>query len=243
MKPEQYSILRECEDQHWWYVVLRGLVLAEMQGRVPVGTPVLDAGCGTGGMMERLKAWQMEGIDSSELAVRLCEERGLIHVRQGSVNELPYADGSFAAVLCLNVLYHEDVEPPRALAEMMRVLRPGGVFISNHAAFDVLRGGHDASVCGARRYTARRMRTALAAHAVRIETMHYWNAWLFLPLLLRRLLGSRSDSDLKMPPRWLNALLAAAGRIDARLCRLLALPFGSSLFVVATKDPGQGGAA
>jgi SAM-dependent methyltransferase len=49
------------------------------------------------------------------------------HVRHGSLTALPYADATFARALCLDVLEHLTFdEQPRALAELHRVLRPGG---------------------------------------------------------------------------------------------------------------------
>jgi SAM-dependent methyltransferase len=240
MKPLEYETMRTCEDRHWWYAVLRDLVCTELRRRVPVGEAVLDAGCGTGGMMARLNLWDKTGIDFSPIAIQHCRNRGLPNVRRASVNALPFADESFAAVLCLDVLYHEAVEPERASGELLRVLRPGGVLIFNHAAFETLRGTHDAAVSGKRRYRADQVHESLRRHGMAMDVMHYWNAWLFLPLMLHRRFAVSTVSDMAMPAKWFNAVLASAGRVDAWLCRALRVPFGSSLFVVAHK-PRTGG--
>jgi SAM-dependent methyltransferase len=239
MKPLEYETMRTCEDRHWWYAVLRDLVCTELRRRVPVGAAVLDAGCGTGGMLARLNLWNNAGIDYSPVAVRHCQNRALSNVQQASINALPFADASFAAVLCLDVLYHEDVEPDQALMELLRVLRPGGVLIFNHAALDILRGTHDTAVGGKRRCTAGQMHETLERLGVTLDVMHYWNAWLFLPLMLHRHLAASIASDLEMPAAWFNALLARIGRWDAWFCRTLRLPFGSSLFVVAHKPHSE----
>ena len=76
MCPAEHDILRAAEDAHWWYAVLRRLVRKEMQARVPRGSRVLDAGCGTGGMMAQLTEWDMHGIDIAPWAIRHCQERG-----------------------------------------------------------------------------------------------------------------------------------------------------------------------
>lgn len=235
MLAAEYKTLRAVEDVHWWYAVLRGLVVRELRAQVRRDGRVLDAGCGTGGMMQRLQRWRAAGIDAAEAAVAYCRLRGLHRVRCGHVERLPWSDGSFDAVLSLDVLYHADVDEAAAWSEMVRVLRPGGLIVVNVPALECLRGGHDVAVCGARRYTANHVRQALEFHSLEVMSLHYWNAWLFLPLLLRRQWHRSATSDLSVPPPWLNAALAWAGEMDARVCRALRVPFGSSVFAVARK--------
>lgn len=235
MKPGQHQLMREVEDAHWWYQVLRGLVVAALQRHAQSGRRLLDAGCGTGGMLAMLHAWETHGCDLAAEAVELCRERGLHQVLVSSVHEMPYEDGIFDTVLSLDVLYHARVDPVRALAEMRRVLAPGGLLIVNVPAFECLRGAHDHAVEGARRYRLRSLIRLLAAQGFDIIEAHYWNAWLFLPLWLRRHLSRAEAGDLALPPAWLNRVLASAGHADAALCRRLRIPFGSSAFLVARR--------
>ncbi len=235
MRPEEYNTLRECETSHWWYTVLHRLVLTELRRSIPAGAEVLDAGCGTGGMLSQLRQWHATGIDISHSALDHCRQRGQANVAQGSVNSLPFADESFACVLALDVLYHSDVDESLALAELVRVLKPEGTLILNLAAFELLRGSHDAAVHGRRRYRANRVRTLLEANGLQLRVCHYWNAWLFLPLLIKRKLWSSDRSDTTMPGPFINNILSLAGRLDANFCRTLRVPFGTSLFAVASK--------
>lgn len=236
MSPAEHDILRAAEEQHWWYAVLHRLVLKELRARVRPGAAVLDAGCGTGGMLARLGAWQGWGVDVSPAAVEHCHRRGLPNIACASVNRLPFPDASFDAVLSLDVLYHQQVEEQAALREVARVLRPDGVFILNVPALDCLRGAHDDAVCGTRRYTACHVRKRLLGPTLETDMIHYWNAWLFLPLLAWRRWSRRDHaarSDLRPLPGLLNRALALAGHADAQGCRHLRLPFGSSVFAVA----------
>ena len=86
---------------------------------LPRHTRVLDAGCGEGILVEEYAdRVAIEGIDASYSSAR---------VRHGSLTSLPYANGSFDRALCLDVLEHLTFEDqPRALAELHRVLVPGG---------------------------------------------------------------------------------------------------------------------
>lgn len=100
---------------------------------VPSGGRVLDAGCGTGTLTLALAAYPgLEAIDALDFAedfVAALRERAndpRIRARQGDVCALPYEAASFEAVYSLLVL-HFVSDPDRAIAEMRRVLRPGGL--------------------------------------------------------------------------------------------------------------------
>lgn len=87
---------------------------------------VLEAGCGTGLILERIAGFarSARGIDLSGGMLARARARGL-DVAQASVTALPYKDHSFDVVCSFKVLAHvADIET--ALAEMARVTRPGG---------------------------------------------------------------------------------------------------------------------
>lgn len=226
------------EDEHWWYATLHHLVLEHLKTRVPVGKRLLDAGCGTGGLLAKLAAWDAHGIDASPAAISHCLERGLRHIHTGDVNKLPFESQSFDALISLDVLYHEQVDEAQALQEMHRVLKPEGLLIMNLPAFACLRGAHDRSVCGKRRYTTRQVRETLSIHSLKLEMSFYWNTWLFLPLLIWRSWSRRhasSATDLRPLPRWMNRILLHFAHIDIALSSRTQIPFGTSVFTIARK--------
>ncbi len=245
MRAAEYDLMRAVEDRHWWHAVLRGLVEHALAGRLQPSGRLLDAGCGTGGMLEFLQSRTCDlvvtGIDAADQAVRHCHQRGLLTVQLGSVEALPFADADFDAVLSLDVLYHAGVSEERALAQMARVLRPDGLLVLNLPAFSALRGSHDVAVQGERRYAEGEVRALLDRSGFVVESIHYWNAWLFLPLLVWRHLSrvktsrAAAGSDLALTPGWMNWMLAGMGGLDAEFCREFHLPFGSSVFAVARK--------
>lgn len=250
MNDHEYALMRQVEDSHWWYAVLRESVAAEVSRHLDGMTDarILDAGCGTGGMLEVLRrenrSWQIGGLDFSSRALAHVRERGFSDVMQARVDAMPYPDASFDAVVSLDVLYFAGVNERKAMEEFHRVLKEGGVLVLNLPAFDILRGEHDLAVSGVRRYTPFRVRELLSECSFDIMRVHCWNAWLFVPILCWRLLSrlrrsgnaAQAKSDLAMPPEPLNKVLTALARWDMAFCRAIHSPLGTSVLVVAKKN-------
>ncbi|GAB1515163.1 class I SAM-dependent methyltransferase [Actinophytocola sp. KF-1] len=110
----------------------------DLLGRVGIrpGWRVLDAGCGSGAFLPHLAA--LVGPGGALTAVDLAEENAALAARaptvcplrtdQGDLLDLPYPAASFDAVWCANATqYLDDDELAAALAELRRVVRPGGV--------------------------------------------------------------------------------------------------------------------
>ena len=93
---------------------------------------VLEVGPGLGGFAARVAAAlpgvRITAIDQSPRFVELTRARG-VDAREGDVQDLPFGDEAFDVVAALWMLYHvPDID--RALAEVRRVLRPGGLFVA-----------------------------------------------------------------------------------------------------------------
>ena len=119
----------ERERHRGYHVLLDELELGIVEPLVR-GRDVLEVGCGTGLILEKLArfARRAEGVDLSPGMLEHARNRGL-DVREGSATELPYPDDSFDVAVSFKVLAHvPDIE--RALSEMARVVRPGGHVIA-----------------------------------------------------------------------------------------------------------------
>lgn len=100
---------------------------------------VLEVGCGEGELAERMQKEldaAVVAVDQSERMVEITRGRGLdAHV--ADVQSLPFEDASFDVVLAAWMLYHVP-DLPRGIAELARVLRPGGRLVATTNAADHL---------------------------------------------------------------------------------------------------------
>ena len=155
----------------------------------------------------RLGGWRV-GVEWDAAAVRRAGQKSGAAVARGSVNALPFGDGRFDVAVLADVLCHAAVEPAVALAEVRRVLRPGGRVVVNMPAYGWLMSAHDRRVHNVRRQTAGEVRAMLAAAGFSDIRARYWN-FLLLPLMVvqRKVLAREGASDVAVFPPWLDAIL------------------------------------
>jgi SAM-dependent methyltransferase len=244
MERAEYGRMHLVEDRMWWYRGLRELVAGQLTRALSGSTaagPVLDAGCGTGGMLHALGATVAGrptlGLEYDPVAAALAATKANRPVTSGSVNQLPVGSGTLSAYVSLDVLCHDQVEPMKALEEARRCLRLGGIAIFNLPAYPWMFSAHDRRTHNARRFTRGQARTLLAEHGFRILRTSYWNTLLFPLMLVHRLLErDDAESDVHEYPRWLDAIFSTALLIErAVIATGLSLPFGGSLLIVATR--------
>ena len=242
MDPAEYVTMYEVEDRHWWYVGMRRITAAVLDGRLPQnGAAILDAGCGTGGNLVLLGSYgPAYGLDISRAALELCRQRGLQRLARGSVMSLPFPDQAFDLVTSFDVLYHLAVTDDRAaLSELRRVLKPAGWLFLRVPAYDWLRGRHDAAVHTRHRYAAGELRQKVADAGFTTVRLSYANCLLFPLALAKRLaervLAPQAGSDVGPPPP-ANGVLTALLSLEAAWLRCRSLPWGLSVICLARKD-------
>ena len=226
----------------WWYRALHLRVADALQTRPGAPGALLDAGCGTGGLLRRLAGTVhrgLFGLDFNPEAARRAGAKSGAYTTGGDANRLPFAAGSFGALVSLDVLCHRALDPAAALAEFHRVLQPGGVLVLNLPAFDWLHSAHDIRVHNERRFTAAKARVLLSEAGFTAVETRYWNA-LLLPLMILQRKVLKSDaadkSDVAPFPPWLDAMLYAVTGLERFMARIgLRYPAGGSVLITATR--------
>jgi len=246
MQPHTYAIMREVEDQHWWYVGRRRIITSfvericrELQDEGRGRPRILDVGCGTGGNVEMLARFgDAEGVDVSAEALDFCRARGLHNVRQGAAERLPYEDQSFDLVTSLDVVEHLD-DDVAGLSEIRRVLRPGGRALLFVPAFMFLWGVQDDVSNHRRRYTLPQLRQVVEQAGLVTDRASYANLTFFAPILFgrlaMRLTGLHPASENNINIGLLNGLLGSVLGAESWWLRRMNLPFGVSAILVAKK--------
>lgn len=231
------------EDSMWWYRALHDRLVERLrQLRLEPGARVLDAGCGTGGLLRRLGRDAPEidciGLEYDAAAVDIAKAKTGATVDRGDINQLPYPTDHFDAILSADVLCHRHVDESRAMRELIRCLRPTGSLLLNLPAYDWMKSSHDLHVQNVRRYTARSARKIVERVGFRIAGVGYWNSLLFPLVLLYRLTAGRrsAQSDVRRFPDWQNRLFYDVTVAERRLAaRGLTFPFGASVWIWAVK--------
>jgi len=249
MENSFYGETFTAEDRLWWFLALHELIedsirrFAPHQALLNKDLKILDAGCGTGKLIERLLAYgKVAGFDYSEEALKFCRQRGLSNITQQDLNQWSAKEASYDVITSIDVLVCGAVLDDKAvLKEFFKALKPGGILILNLAAFNCLRRYHDEVGFAARRYRRRDIVGPLKKIGFAIEFESYRLSYLFLPVFFKALLekvipNSWRTTELEgVPPAALNQLLFIVNRIENTLMRYISFPFGVSLFVVAKK--------
>lgn len=155
---EDYAAKAALYDQTRGAVGIEIVVGCLTQSPTPLADQhILDAGCGTGNYAAALLPLcsHVTGVDANEAMLVVAREKlssvaaDRFDLDEGELEELPYPDGSFDGVLAIQVFHHlEDSSANgwaahgRAVGELSRVLRPGGVLVIGTSSRAQLRDGY-----------------------------------------------------------------------------------------------------
>lgn len=242
MERREYERLAAVEEQGWWFRGLHENLIRAWQEAQPrgEGAVLLDAGCGTGGLLTRLRMAAPRahriGLELDAAAAATARDKSGAVVVAGSVLAPPFASLSCDAIFSADVICHRGVEPSAALAALIPCLKPGGMLILNLPAYRWLFSGHDLAVDNVRRFGARETRALLADSGFTNIRIRYWNSLLFPLMLAQRLVHRSAKSDVAVLPASAERLFGAILGLEQGLCRIgLRLPFGGSILAVAIK--------
>ncbi|NDJ33061.1 MAG: class I SAM-dependent methyltransferase [Chloroflexi bacterium] len=236
---ERMARLVAMEIDHFWFRGRRELVLDLCARFLSPGDRVLDIGCGSGYFLGHLRqaGYRAYGLDRF-LDGETHSSAGTGRILLADATQVPLRAGTFDAVLALDVLEHLD--DAAVLAEVRRLLRPGGMLIVSVPATKWLWGYRDIDAHHLRRYSRRDLLNRLAGFEVHATQRYPF--FLFPLVAASRILGrfgrwSRDREDTVSGP--LNAVLYRITRTELVLARRFGIvwPSGSSLVAAARLPP------
>ncbi len=244
MQLDEYRKLAEVEDRMWYFRALNRRMLHFLR-RAGLGSGsgrrLLDAGCGTGGLVRDLQAAfpgaAVVGLDFSARACELARARTGAEIVEGSVTALPFADGSFDAVVSADVVCQVE-DGARALREFARVVRAGGAVLVNVPAYRWLWSYHDDTCETRHRYRRGELRAQFESAGLRVDFSTYANLPALPLIAARRKLfpPSEATSDVRLYPAPIEAAFAGLAWLEAAWQWAgVPSPAGSSVFVAGRK--------
>ncbi len=237
----------EAETQLWWYKILHEkilkLIILNSNNK---NIKILDAGCGTGGLMTFLQKngySNIKGFDYSDDAVLFCKKRNL-DVIKGNITELgDLFMEKFDIIICNDVLYQFENEAiVSTFKSLFYRLSGDGFIISNNQAFDVFSGTHDMAVGAKQRFTLSKIVNLVSSANSKFEIKYsnYWSLFLSPLILIIRLTQKLKiyfnlvdiktlKSDVNIPNLFLNKVFYKIVKLEEFLFKKAF--FGSSLIV------------
>jgi SAM-dependent methyltransferase len=241
MQRREIEKMYETESNHWWFAGKR-LLIRRLLGRrlEKPGLRILDVGCGAGATAVDFSSngWVC-ACDRSLDSLEFVGKRGIAPRVAGEAPRLPFRDGAFDIVLALDIVEHVD-DDSAFVAELGRILAPGGALAVHVPAWPSLWSRHDEVLEHKRRYTRRGLDRLLRASPLHVEYVGWSNCAILLPTVgirwARRMSKNEPDgADLGIVPAPINRLLLSLYAAEAKIAARTGLPFGVSLAAIATR--------
>ncbi len=242
MNEEYGAVYRELYERHWWWRS-RERILLDVIGRLDLPKPetgrprILDVGCGDGLFFPQLRRFgDPWGVETDRSLISDDNpDRDRIHADLPAV--LAERGERFELITALDVIEHIE-DDASAVEGMASLLSPGGKLLVTVPAFMSLWDDHDVINQHYRRYTQKTLRRVLEPHGEVVQIRYLFHA-IFIPKILiawrNRLgqkLGGESVPQHGIPSDGVNRLVTQWCALEARICRKMPVPFGTSVMAV-----------
>ncbi len=248
-KQYEYDAMAKCEKEMWWFKCLHEITLEKIEKLSFKEAKILDAGCGTGGMLDYLhdKGFSnLTGFDLSSDAIEHTRKNSALQVELISILECDkfYPENSFDIIICNDILVLlKDNDDKLAFGKLISLLKPGGLLLMNFAAGKLFRGTHDVACEMVKRYSKDEIEKLADGSESKIKELIYW-PFLLSPLIFivrfyqrckMMLYKNREfESDVKLPPPIFNNIFYQVTKFENK--KIPVKSWGSSIFAVITKN-------
>ena len=242
MNNEEYERMYRLEDSYWWFVGRHNLIetFLEMEYPAKNDLTILDIGCGTGAMSQKLNTKGLVvSADFNPLALTFSRKRGLHRLCNADAMNLPFKSESFDVIISLDILEHLPNDCA-ALREYVRVLKPGGKLFATVPAYASLWSGHDVALMHHRRYHTGELQRKVREAGFTLHKVSYAMT-ILCPVVwayrkISRFFGNKPAASLVPVPSLINRSLTSLLNMENAWIKRKSFPFGVTLFCIANKQ-------
>ena len=243
MEKSYYKDFFILERTHWLFKARRKIILYFIKKHAQIGSKLFDFGCGSGylvGELQRL-GYDAYGVDFEKEAIDYGLNEGVRNLKLATGEKIDYPDATFDTVTAFDVIEHIENEKP-VIAELVRILKPGGKIIITVPAYQWLWGVQDKISRHFRRYTAGPLTKVFKEFSeLKVIKRTYFNTLLFPTIAVVRLISRwfniksrKSDFDISHPV--LDTLFYHIFNLEHYLLKFINFPFGVSILLILEKN-------
>ncbi len=242
MDKELYTQMSLHEDEHWWFVGRRKIIESVLDRfyKKPTANKILEIGCGTGGNLALLSKYgTLTAVELNDEAIAIAAKKNICPIHKGSLPDNLQLVDKFDLICMLDVLEHIE-DDSGALNYLASQLNSNGMLLITVPAYMFLWSAHDEIHHHQRRYTRKELEGILIKSGLKIKYSTYFNTLLF-PLvysvrLAGKLINKDQASDVNMPTPVVNQILQFFFQLEKLILKLITLPYGVSILVIAEKN-------
>ncbi len=236
MDKEEYSLLYELENTHWWFLAKR-IFIETILPQKERKYQILDMGSGTGGLSKFLQAWgHVDCVESSKYAFPFLRKRKLRAIDE-DIMRYTCKRNAYDIVCLFDVLYHKDITDDAAIIQKVFTgLVPGGVFCITDCAIPFLYSSHDKRMHARKRYYLSELVKLLEKQGFIVAKRTYIFFFVFPIFFVSRLLNKIIPfSTVGHISPLINSLLIQMCTLEAAMLKYVQFPIGSSVLIKAIK--------
>ena len=216
--------------EHWWWRSREAMIVDIIRRlNVPAPTTLLDVGCGDAVAFPSLSEFgTVVGFEIDRSLVRP-ENPFASDIYHAPLGDPSYRNWRFGVVTALDVIEHI-ARDSIAVADMVKMLLPGGYLVVTVPAFMSLWDSHDVINHHYRRYTVPELRSLLEPYGEVLDVRYLFHGLFFLKRAVRALNRVRPGAVVQhaKPRQWVNRAMQWGCLTEYQVFRRIPLPFGSS---------------
>lgn len=230
------------EETHWWFTarkeILKNFIIKIIKKKnYALPLQILNVGPAGGSTTIMLQSFgKVKSLEYDDDLFNYSKNERKLDIDKGSITDLPYQKEIFDIACAFDVIEHVE-DDKKAMAELKRVVKPGGIVLLTVPAFQFLWSRHDEVNYHFRRYTKKRINQIGKNAGLTIFYSSYFNFFLFLPIFAARMLGKfnskqekKSDFDEFKINKTSNKILHSIFKIEKKILFPFRFPFGVSVF-------------